>query len=120
MEGTKFVFESKTIMKMELLVLSSLDWKMNPVTPLAFFDYIMRRLNLTTHNLHYEFLRRCERILLSVVNGSNLPNSISISRKFFHFFSTKVVNLSKFNKQCRCKISRVSSICNVRCYNVHC
>ncbi|KAL4582223.1 hypothetical protein LXL04_006767 [Taraxacum kok-saghyz] len=80
-EGTKFVFESKTIMKMELLVLSSLEWKMNPVTPLAFFDYIMRRLNLTTHNLHYEFLRRCERILLSVVNDSRslgfLPSVMS-------------------------------------------
>ncbi|KAL9999116.1 putative cyclin domain-containing protein [Helianthus debilis subsp. tardiflorus] len=70
MEGTKFVFESKTIMKMELLVLSSLDWKMNPVTPLAFIDYIMRRLGLMTHDLHYEFLRRCERILLSVCNDS--------------------------------------------------
>ncbi|MFS8016308.1 putative cyclin [Helianthus anomalus] len=42
MEGTEFVFESKTIMKMELLVLSSLDWKMNLVTPLAFVHYIMR------------------------------------------------------------------------------
>ncbi|XP_076956150.1 cyclin-D3-3-like [Bidens hawaiensis] len=70
MEGTKFVFESKTIMKMELLVLSFLEWKMNPVTPIAFFDYIMRRLNLMTHHLHYEFLRRCERILLSVINDS--------------------------------------------------
>ncbi|XP_071711629.1 cyclin-D3-3-like [Rutidosis leptorrhynchoides] len=69
-EGRKFVFESKTIMKMELLVLSSLEWKMNPVTPVAFFDYFMRRLNLVTHNLHYEFLRRCERILVSVVNDS--------------------------------------------------
>ncbi|KAJ9562378.1 hypothetical protein OSB04_007538 [Centaurea solstitialis] len=70
MEGSRFVFESKTIMKMELLVLSSLQWKMNPVTPLAFFDYIMRRLNLMIHNLHYEFLRRCERVLLSVINDS--------------------------------------------------
>ncbi|KAI7730928.1 hypothetical protein M8C21_032485, partial [Ambrosia artemisiifolia] len=70
MEGAKFVFESKTIMKMELLVLSSLEWKMNPVTPLAFVDYIMRRLGLMSHDLHYEFLRRCERIVLSVCNDS--------------------------------------------------
>ncbi|XP_076901730.1 cyclin-D3-3-like [Bidens hawaiensis] len=70
MEGSKYVFESKTIMKMELLVLSSLDWKMNPVTPVAFFDYFMRRLSLMTRDLHYEFLRRCERILVSVSNDS--------------------------------------------------
>ncbi|KAK9054114.1 hypothetical protein SSX86_025191 [Deinandra increscens subsp. villosa] len=76
MEGSRFVFESKTVMKMELLVLSSLDWKMNPVTPLAFFDYIMRRLNLMTHHLHYEFLRRCERILISVINGKIIMSKI--------------------------------------------
>ncbi|KAI3760947.1 hypothetical protein L1987_51351 [Smallanthus sonchifolius] len=69
-EGSRFVFESKTVMKMELLVLSCLEWKMNPVTPLAFFDYIMCRLGLMTHDLHYEFSRGCERILLSVVNDS--------------------------------------------------
>ncbi|KAI3726316.1 hypothetical protein L1987_66113 [Smallanthus sonchifolius] len=73
MGGAKFVFESKTVMKMELLVLSCLEWKMNPVTPLAFFDYIMRRLGLMTHDLHYEFLRRCERIVLSVSNDSRFP-----------------------------------------------
>ncbi|XP_071730950.1 cyclin-D3-3-like [Rutidosis leptorrhynchoides] len=73
-EGAKFVFESKTIMKIELLVLSSLEWKMNPVTPISFFDYIMRRLNLMTHNLHYEFLRRCERILVSVIIDSRFQH----------------------------------------------
>ncbi|KAI3665686.1 hypothetical protein L6452_44316 [Arctium lappa] len=69
-EGSRFMFESKTIMKMELLVLSSLEWKMNPVTPLSFYDYIMRRLSLVTHHLHSEFIRRCERIVLAVINDS--------------------------------------------------
>ncbi|KAK9286253.1 hypothetical protein L1049_014640 [Liquidambar formosana] len=66
---TKYVFEAKTIQKMELLVLSTLQWKMNPVTPLSFLDHIIRRLGLKTH-LHWEFLRRCERLLLSVVADS--------------------------------------------------
>ncbi|MFS7949972.1 putative cyclin [Helianthus anomalus] len=52
--------------------------KMNPLTPLAFVDYIMRRLNLMTHDLHYEFMQRCERILLSVCNG-NVMNVLSRS-----------------------------------------
>ncbi|CAH1437114.1 unnamed protein product [Lactuca virosa] len=69
-EGSKYVFESKTTMKMELLVLSCLQWKMKPVTPLAIFDYIMRRLGLITHRLHSEFMNRCERIALAVVNDS--------------------------------------------------
>ncbi|XP_047173504.1 cyclin-D3-1 [Vigna umbellata] len=65
-QDTKYVFEAKTIQRMELLVLSTLKWKMHPVTPLSFLDHIIRRLGLKTH-LHWEFLRRCERLLLSVL-----------------------------------------------------
>ncbi|GAB2267576.1 Belongs to the cyclin [Dionaea muscipula] len=65
--GTKYLFEAKTIQKMELLVLSSLEWKMHPVTPLSFLDHVIRRLRLKSH-LHWEFLRRCERLLLSLVS----------------------------------------------------
>ncbi|XP_061368906.1 cyclin-D3-1 [Gastrolobium bilobum] len=68
-QGTKYVFEAKTIQRMELLVLSTLKWKMHPVTPLSFLDHIIRRLGLKTH-LHWEFLRRCEHLLLSVLLDS--------------------------------------------------
>ncbi|XLS78530.1 hypothetical protein HN51_062755 [Arachis hypogaea] len=34
-EDAKYVFESKTIQRMELLILSTLNWKMHPVTPLS-------------------------------------------------------------------------------------
>ncbi|KAK8681621.1 hypothetical protein V6N13_054023 [Hibiscus sabdariffa] len=68
-EETRYVFEAKTIQRMEILVLSALEWKMNPVTPLSFLDYIARRLGLKDH-LCWEFLRRCDRILLSVISDS--------------------------------------------------
>ncbi|KAK8698903.1 hypothetical protein V6N13_115008 [Hibiscus sabdariffa] len=68
-EETKYVFEAKTIQRMELLVLSTLKWKMHPITPLSFLDHIIRRLGLKTH-LHWEFLKRCERLLLSVISDS--------------------------------------------------
>ncbi|XP_023732426.1 cyclin-D3-2 [Lactuca sativa] len=88
-EGSKYVFESKTIMKMELLVLSSLQWKMNPVTPLAIFDYTMRRLGLITHRLHSESINRCERFALAVVNDSRslvyLPSVIAAAIMFLVF-----------------------------------
>lgn len=70
-KDTKYVFEAKTIQRMELLVLSTLQWKMHPVTPLSFLDHIIRRLGLKTH-LHWEFLRLCERLLLSVVSGKKI------------------------------------------------
>ncbi|XP_073155471.1 cyclin-D3-3-like [Henckelia pumila] len=65
-EESKYVFEAKTIQRGELLVLSTLKWKVNLVTPLSFFDHIVRRFGLIT-NLHTEFLRRCESFILTIV-----------------------------------------------------
>ncbi|XLS47799.1 hypothetical protein HN51_022157 [Arachis hypogaea] len=48
-EDAKYVFEAKTIQRMELLILSTLNWKMHYVTPLSFLDHIIRRLGLKTH-----------------------------------------------------------------------
>ncbi|GMI91119.1 CYCLIN D3;1 [Hibiscus trionum] len=68
-EESRYVFEPKTIQRMEILVLSTLQWKMNPVTPLSFLDYFARRLGLKDH-LCWELLRRCDRILLSAISDS--------------------------------------------------
>ncbi|KAJ8772879.1 hypothetical protein K2173_028056 [Erythroxylum novogranatense] len=68
-EDPRYVFEDKTIQRMEILVLSTLRWKMNPVTPLSFLDYITRRLGLKDYPC-WEFLRRCERIILCIISDS--------------------------------------------------
>nr|CAD43141.1 cyclin D2 [Daucus carota] len=41
----KFVFEAKTIKRMELLVLSTLKWRMQACTPCSFIDYFLRKIN---------------------------------------------------------------------------
>lgn len=71
-EEATYLFEAKTIQRMELLILSTLKWRMNPVTPISFLDHIMGRLGFK-NNLHWEFLRRCECLLLSVAAD---PNSV--------------------------------------------
>ncbi|XP_010558895.2 PREDICTED: LOW QUALITY PROTEIN: cyclin-D3-2 [Tarenaya hassleriana] len=68
-EEARYVFEAKTIQRMELLVLSTLQWRMHPVTPISFFDHIIRRFGSKSHH-HWEFMRRCERLLLSVIVDS--------------------------------------------------
>ncbi|XP_038704595.1 cyclin-D3-3-like isoform X2 [Tripterygium wilfordii] len=68
-EESRYLFEAKTIKRMEILVLSTLDWKMNPVTPISFLDYITRRLGFKDH-LCWEFLRRCECTLFSFISDS--------------------------------------------------
>nr|GMD94616.1 cyclin-D3-1-like isoform X1 [Ipomoea batatas] len=78
-EESKYVFEAKTIQRMELLVLSNLQWKMNPVTPFSFLDYIARRLELKGH-LCCEFLRRYCRFMCylpSVMASATMLHVIS-------------------------------------------
>lgn len=42
---SKFVFEAKTIQRMELLVLSTLKWRMQPITPFSLIDNFLWRIN---------------------------------------------------------------------------
>ncbi|URD89178.1 Cyclin, N-terminal domain [Musa troglodytarum] len=43
-EENRYVFEAKTIRRMELLLLSALSWRMNSVTPLSFLHHLLPRL----------------------------------------------------------------------------
>uniref|UniRef100_A0A1J3FS24 Cyclin-D3-3 n=1 Tax=Noccaea caerulescens TaxID=107243 RepID=A0A1J3FS24_NOCCA len=72
-EEARYLFEAKTIQRMELLILSTLQWKMHPVTPISYFDHIIRRYSSKSHQ-QLEFLSRCESLLLSIV-----PDSRSLS-----------------------------------------
>ncbi|GLJ15237.1 hypothetical protein SUGI_0249120 [Cryptomeria japonica] len=40
-EGPKFVFEARTLKRMELMVLATLEWRMLSVTPFSFIDYFI-------------------------------------------------------------------------------
>ncbi|MED6192233.1 hypothetical protein PIB30_008108 [Stylosanthes scabra] len=79
-EEPEFLFEAKTVQRMELLVLSTLQWRMNPVTPISFFEHIVRRIGLKSP-LHWEFLWRCQRVLLCVIHNSRfmsyLPSTLA-------------------------------------------
>ncbi|XP_004501551.1 cyclin-D3-2-like [Cicer arietinum] len=95
-EDSRFLFEAKTIQKMEILVLSTLGWKMNPATPLSFIDFIIRRLGLKDR-LCWEFLKRCESVLLSIIRSdfrflSYLP-SVLATAIMIHVFNSVEPNL---------------------------
>lgn len=63
------MFKAKTIRQMELLVLSTLQWRMNTVTPFSFLDPIVRRLGLKS-DLHCVIFKKCEALFLSAVSGN--------------------------------------------------
>ncbi|KAK7250515.1 hypothetical protein RIF29_33003 [Crotalaria pallida] len=68
-EGAKYIFQPRSICRMELLVLGVLDWRLKSVTPLSFLGYFACKLDSTgTFN---EFLiSRATDIILSTIQDS--------------------------------------------------
>ncbi|KAJ3693292.1 hypothetical protein LUZ60_008772 [Juncus effusus] len=60
-----FVFEAKTVRRMELLVLSALQWRLNPVTALSFVQILFSLL--CGENKGANVTARCEASLVSVL-----------------------------------------------------
>lgn len=44
----KFVFEARTIQRMELLILTTLKWRLRSITPFNYIDYLLYRLQGTS------------------------------------------------------------------------
>ncbi|KAF1873772.1 hypothetical protein Lal_00029477 [Lupinus albus] len=61
----KFVFEAITIQTMELLVLSTLEWKMQALTPCSFIDYFISKINCEQHQMKSCLLKSYE-LMLSI------------------------------------------------------
>ncbi|KAL3741055.1 hypothetical protein ACJRO7_022212 [Eucalyptus globulus] len=69
-EGPNYVFEPKTVQRMELLVLSTLEWRMNPITPFSFLNHIIGRLHFRTSSQMDQFSTLFELSLLSLISDS--------------------------------------------------
>ncbi|CAA7407602.1 unnamed protein product [Spirodela intermedia] len=76
-EDARFIFEARTVQRMELLVLSTLGWRLGSPTPLSFIDHFLRRLAAGDKaaspssswkrryaHLHWKFQASCHSILL--------------------------------------------------------
>ncbi|XP_051117383.1 cyclin-D4-2-like [Andrographis paniculata] len=68
----KYLFEGKTIQRMEMLILSYLNWNMKSYTPLDYIDYYLAKVNSADHrcpNGSLSLLQRSTQIILSTVKG---------------------------------------------------
>ncbi|KAH0721606.1 hypothetical protein KY284_006636 [Solanum tuberosum] len=99
---SRFVFEAKTIQRMELLVLSTLKWKMNLVTPLSFIHHITRRFGFTTSQNLY-FLNKCERLVLDIITDCRLlhysPSVIATASMFYVINEIEPNNAMEYQNQ---------------------
>ncbi|KAL5701347.1 hypothetical protein ACHQM5_026692 [Ranunculus cassubicifolius] len=77
---------------MELLVLSTLDWRMNPVTPLSFLDHIVRRLGLKNNSRSVCYLPSvlATATMLHVINQIETCNPME--------YQNQLMEILKFDK----------------------
>ncbi|WZY76526.1 hypothetical protein YC2023_022910 [Brassica napus] len=68
-EGVKYIFEAKTIQRMELLVLSVLDWRLRSVTPFSFLSFFAYKIDPQGTSLGF-FLSHATKIILSNIKGN--------------------------------------------------
>ncbi|XAR48514.1 hypothetical protein NMG60_11031363 [Bertholletia excelsa] len=67
---SKFVFEARTIQRMELLVLTTLRWKMQAVTPFSFIDYFFGKINGDKISQRSSILRSTQ-LILNTIKGTD-------------------------------------------------
>uniref|UniRef100_A0ACD5YEV7 Uncharacterized protein n=1 Tax=Avena sativa TaxID=4498 RepID=A0ACD5YEV7_AVESA len=66
----RYVFEAKTIQRMELLVLSTLKWRMQAVTPFSYIDYFLHRLNGGGNTPSRRAVRDAAELILCISKGT--------------------------------------------------
>ncbi|GKV53322.1 hypothetical protein SLEP1_g59855 [Rubroshorea leprosula] len=95
---SKFVFEARTIQRMELLVLSTLKWRMQAVTPFSFIDYFLYKLNDDQFPHRTSILRSIE-LILSTMRGIDFlefkPSEIAAAVAISVAKETKTVGTEK-------------------------
>ncbi|KDP29748.1 hypothetical protein JCGZ_18683 [Jatropha curcas] len=75
----KFVFVAKAVQRMELLVLTTLEWRMQALTPCSFIDYFLSKINGNQQST--SLMIKSLQVILSTVKGIDFlefrPSEIS-------------------------------------------
>lgn len=64
----EFNFGSKVIQRMELLVLNTLEWRMNSVTPFTYFHYFTKKLS-KAHTPPKNTMSKAVQVILAMMRG---------------------------------------------------
>lgn len=69
---SRFLFEGRTIQRMELLVMSTLKWRMQAITAFSFIDHFIRKNNdVNSHRIPLkDSVFRSTQIIIATLKGS--------------------------------------------------
>ncbi|CAI9767030.1 unnamed protein product [Fraxinus pennsylvanica] len=94
----KFLFEGKTIRRMELLILSILKWKMQAYTPCNFIDYFLKKINddeLPSGPL----ITRSNQLIMNIIKGINFlefrPSEMAAAVAMYVSGEIQAMNIDK-------------------------
>lgn len=82
----KFMFDSKTVQRMELRVMAILNWRLRSVTPFDFLDYFISKLPSSSTpkpELFNRVFSACSDLILSTTRSN--PNPTQYQASFFGF-----------------------------------
>ncbi|CAM0951233.1 unnamed protein product [Alopecurus aequalis] len=65
-ESTRYIFEPRTILRMELLVLTALNWRLRSVTPFTFIDLFACKVDPRGKHMRYLIARATQMILTAM------------------------------------------------------
>ncbi|XAR65025.1 hypothetical protein NMG60_11008968 [Bertholletia excelsa] len=71
-EGAKYIFETRTVRRMEFLVLGVLDWRLRSITPFSFISYFAYKLDPTGTYTGFLISRATQIILSNIQEASFL------------------------------------------------
>ncbi|WOL19973.1 cyclin-D4-1-like [Canna indica] len=94
----RYVFEAKTIQRMELLVLSTLKWRMQAVTPFSYIDFFFHKFN-DGNSPSKLLLSRSVELILSTIRGIDFlefrPSEIAAAVVLSVLKETQIVEVDK-------------------------
>ncbi|URE31396.1 Cyclin, C-terminal domain [Musa troglodytarum] len=94
----KYVFEARTIQRMELLVLATLKWRMQAVTPFSFIDFFLHKFNGGNAPSNLLVSRSVEAILITTRGTGSLafrPSEIAAAIALSVLKETQTIELEK-------------------------
>ncbi|XP_020578869.1 cyclin-D3-1-like [Phalaenopsis equestris] len=101
--NAKYVFEAKTIQKMELLMLSNLKWRMKSVTPFSFIDYFLHKFHSGSAPKEPE-ISLCKDLILCTVKGIGFlkfrPSEVAAAAVLAALVDDGLVSMDKALKCC--------------------
>ncbi|XP_017699255.1 cyclin-D4-1-like isoform X2 [Phoenix dactylifera] len=111
----QYAFEARTIQRMELLVLSTLKWRMQAVTPFSFIDYFLQKFN-DGNSPTNSLVSRSVELILNAVRGTGFlgfrPSEIAAAVALSALREIQIVEIENNLTHC----IHVDKVRVLRCY----